>query len=97
LCFGTLVCLLDEEYCQVLQLFGGFDSLPAKRGLYVELIIMPTIAALFVSHRASAVQKKFKGSPVICLFAVVEDPFDIFFFFSFLFPNEWPVDFPRSR
>ncbi len=96
LCFGASVCLLDEKYCQVLQLFGGFDSLPAKRGLYVELIIMPMVAALSVSHRASAVQKKFKGSSVICLFAVVEDPFDIFFFF-FLFPNEWPVDFPRSR
>ncbi|KAH9553345.1 hypothetical protein CY35_08G003000 [Sphagnum magellanicum] len=55
---------------------------------------MPAVTALSVSHRASAVQKKFKGSPVICLSVVVEDPFDIF---SFLFPNEWPVDFPRSR
>jgi len=45
---------------------------------------MPVVAALSVSHRASAVQKKFRGSPVICLFAVVEDPFDIFFF-SFFF------------
>ncbi len=37
-----------------------------------------------------AVQKNFKGSPVISLFAVVEDPFDIFFFsfFFFSFP-EW--------
>ncbi len=96
MCFGASVCLLDEKYYQVLQLFGGFDSLPAKRGLYVELIIMPMVAALSVSHRASAVQKKFKGSPVICLFAVVKDPFDIFSFF-FLFPNEWPIDFPRSR
>ncbi len=47
---------------------------------------MPAVTALSVSHRASAVQKKFRGSPVICLSAVVEDPFDIFFlFFSFLF------------
>ncbi len=39
------------------------------------------------------------GSSVICLSAIVENPFDIFFFsfFSFLFPNEWPVDFPRLR
>jgi hypothetical protein len=38
------------------------------------------------------------GHLFICLSAVVEDPFDIFFlFFSFIFPNEWPVDFPRSR
>jgi len=88
LCFGASVCLLDEEYCQVLQLFGGFDSLPAKRGLYVELIIMPMVVALSISHRAFAVQKKFKGSPVICLFTVVEDPFDIFFFFFFFsFPK----------
>jgi hypothetical protein len=57
------------------------------------------VAALFVSHKASAVQKKFRGSPVIFLSALVEDPFDIFLFFifSFLFPNEWLVDFPRSR
>jgi hypothetical protein len=57
------------------------------------------VAAFFVSHRASAVQKKFRGSPVIFLSALVEDPFDIFLFFifSFLFPNEWLVDFPRSR
>jgi len=41
------------------------------------------VAALSVSHRASAVQKKFRGSPVICLSAIVEEPFDIFFFFSF--------------
>jgi hypothetical protein len=41
---------------------------------------MPTVVAFSVSHRASAVQKKFKGSPVICLSAVVEDHFDIFFF-----------------
>jgi len=54
------------------------------------------VAALSVSHKASVVQKKFKGSHVICLSAVVEDRFDIFFF-SFIFPNEWPVDFPRSR
>ncbi len=85
MCFGASVCLLDEEYCQVLQLFGGFDSLPAKTGLYVELIIMPTVAAFSVSHRASAVQKKFKGSLVICLFAVIEDLFDIFFFLFFFF------------
>jgi len=42
---------------------------------------LPAVAALSVSHRVSPVQKKFKGSPVICLSAVVEDPFDIFFFF----------------
>ncbi len=50
---------------------------------------MPAVAALSVSHRASAVQKKFRGSPVICLSAVVEDPFDIFFFsfFFFSFPE----------
>jgi hypothetical protein len=42
-----------------------------------------TVAALSVSHRASTVQKKFRGSPVISLSPVVEDPFDIFFF-SFL-------------
>ncbi len=46
---------------------------------------MPTVAALSVSHKASALQKKFRGSLVICLSAVVENPFDIFFF-SFL---EW--------
>lgn len=45
---------------------------------------MPAVTALSVSHRASAVQKKFRRSPVICLSAVVEDTFDIFFF-SFLF------------
>jgi hypothetical protein len=41
------------------------------------------VAALSVGHRASAVQKKFRGPPVICLSAVVENPFDIFFFFLF--------------
>ncbi len=47
------------------------------------------VAALSVGHRASAVQKKFRGSPVICLSAVVENPFDIFFFsfFFFSFPE----------
>jgi hypothetical protein len=44
---------------------------------------LPAVVALSVSHRASDVQKKFRGSLVICLSAVVEDPFDIFFF-SFL-------------
>jgi len=46
---------------------------------------MPAVATLSVSHRASTVQKKFRGSPVICLSAVVEDPFDIFLFYFILF------------
>jgi len=46
---------------------------------------LPAVAALFVSHRASVVQKKFQGSPVIYLSAVVEDPFDILFIYLFFF------------
>jgi len=45
------------------------------------------VAALSVGHRAFAVQKKFKGSPFICLSAVVENLFDILFLFFFSFPE----------
>ncbi len=37
------------------------------------------VATLSDSHKASVVQKKFRGSLVISLSAIVEDPFDIFF------------------